>query len=437
MDTFISRFMSAINFLPPPLTEAWAAAYLQILIGLFVFALGIPVLAFQLIVQDDVKHVAQHRMRVRGWLVSTLALFAGSILFVWLLHPMQARDQITLAQLYPNGTAYLAALIVTFTPSLAAWFGIRLISGHRRAAVIKRLAGDLKKSFARQGYFESTVFDDLIYLGEHGKAGEEKEMVLAIVENLARDIQRRDDYQGCELEDLIRSIEMILCGECKGDDRNYCHAVNIMKEIWKTLTKPEQKMHSDASATLHVLKSLSLAAVIHKSEQTALEYLEEDALCDSNIVFEVGFAALSAKRFFIATAALNKLEALAADQTALTRATQDELAEWLKKNEPALAKGNEAIMDEMEHRQGTLSEQLEVNNEVTANLLGLLSHFRGSGLSASKRAEISLSQNGDAFLAPLTDSLKSAFTYHFNRGQYDTSDRIAEFKVLGGSWVET
>ena len=430
MDSFVSRLVSGINFLPPPLTEAWAAAYLQILIGLFVFALGIPVLAFQLIVQEDVKHVAQHRMRVRGWLVSTLALFAGSILFVWLLHPMQAgSDQITLAQLYPNGTAYLAASIVTFTPSVAAWFGIRLISGHRRAQVIKRLTEDLRKSFARQGYFDSTVFDDLIYLGEHGKAGEEKEMVLAIVEDLVRDIQGRDNYQGCELEDLIRSIEVILCGECQGDDRNFCHAANILKEVWDTLTTREQKMHSDASAALHVLKSLSLISVTDKSEQTTLEYLEEDALCDSNIVFEVGFTALSAKRFLIATAALNKLEALVAEHTALTRAARDELAAWRKQNAPAIAKGDGAIRDELERREWALGEQLTVNGEVASNLLGLLSHFRSSGLSASKRAETSLSQNSDAFLAPLPDSLKAAFTYHFNRGQYDTSDRIAEFKV--------
>lgn len=415
-----------LNFLPPRLTEAWATAYLQILVGLFVFALGIPALAFQLIVREDVRHVAQHRMRVRGWLLSTLALFLSSILFVWILHPLSARDENTLADMYPRTTAYLAAAIVTLTPSLAAWFGVRLISGHRRSEVIKRLARDLKESYATRGYFDKTVFDDLVYLGEHSQGGEEKQAVLDVMAGLARDVQRSRRYEGCELDDLLRGFETVTCNrQYPGDDANFCHAADVLKEVWFKLRR--RTMYSDASVARNTLKNLGLTAVTHKSEQTALAYIDEGAITDSGLVFEIGFAALSAKRFLIAAAALNRLEALAEAANARTERARHVLGLWDARRAAALEAGDEKTLERRAGLEMAVAQRAAAAREVAANLFGLVSHFMLAGTSARMRANWFLTRSAGDF-PPLEESLDSAFDYHYLHGRYETSDRIDEFR---------
>src|SRR5919205_2083792 len=73
--------------MPPPLSEAWATAYVQILITLVVFALGVPALAIQLVVQDDIREVFHRRMRITGWVTSLVVTLLAFVAFVWILHP--------------------------------------------------------------------------------------------------------------------------------------------------------------------------------------------------------------------------------------------------------------------------------------------------------------------------------------------------------------
>lgn len=73
--------------MPPPLSEAWATAYIQILITLVVFALGVPALAIQLVVQDEIREVFHRRMRITGWVISLVITLLAFIAFVWILHP--------------------------------------------------------------------------------------------------------------------------------------------------------------------------------------------------------------------------------------------------------------------------------------------------------------------------------------------------------------
>jgi hypothetical protein len=73
--------------MPPPLSEAWATAYVQILITLVVFALGVPALAIQLVVQDDIREVFHRRMKITGWIASLVITLLAFVAFVWVLHP--------------------------------------------------------------------------------------------------------------------------------------------------------------------------------------------------------------------------------------------------------------------------------------------------------------------------------------------------------------
>lgn len=49
----------------PPYTEEWATTYLQVLFESFLFALGVPTAIYSLIVDNDIKRVAQTRVKAR------------------------------------------------------------------------------------------------------------------------------------------------------------------------------------------------------------------------------------------------------------------------------------------------------------------------------------------------------------------------------------
>jgi hypothetical protein len=224
---------------------------------------------------------------------------------------------------------------------------------------------------------------DLLYLGAQGKPGREKELVLKAIARLARDAQSKEYYQGCELEELIRGVNSVMTARILGSDENFCFAANFLENIWAGFLKSNTKIYLDADATVLTLRELSVSAAIHLSESTALIYLNDVATIRPEILLELGMAALDSKRFLIATAALNKLEALA-------------------------------------ERPGSM-----VFDDHIANLLGLLSCFHAAGMSARKRCNQFLSQARNLFSPSLDDCLASAVAYHYRNSNYIVSDNLS------------
>ncbi len=381
--------------MPPHLTEGWAAAYLQILIGLLVFALGIPAFIFQLIVREDIRHVTEQRMNTRwGWVpIGFLALAA--LAFVWWLHPSSGEED-TLMQ------RWLASLLITLVPLLVAGSGFYQLRKYEREKVVaslrdafiqadsgrnSRQTANAAERAKREDILREKrkrALHDLIYLGEHGRAGNEKQMVLNAFESIAKFVQSREDYQGEELEYLIQSLPVILqSGETKGDDKNYCLAAEMLKKIQDNCSRKRRAIYDDdVKAIRRTLKALALEAMKSKLEHTVLRLLDASVACNSDIVFTIGVAALQAKRFLIATSALSKLETM-------------------------VIKGNGLGCDETSYR-----------------LLGLLAHFAASGKAATRRAETFFSQ------LPLEDPtligrcLNEAFTHYYDRTYFETADYL-------------
>jgi len=384
--------------MPPQLTETWATAYLQILIGLFIFAIGIPAFAFQLVVQEDVRHVTHRRMKMRIWHASVVLLLLACVSFIWIIHPANLDQNSNVApamapteapemdKTYEILQAYAGSIIVTI-PILAIMFGFKLLENLKRENVVQGLEHHLEKTFDQSGFIEDSTLSDIIYLGEHGKSGREKKMALDALGRLAKHVQNSGKYKGCELEELIRGLKMILDnGARPGEEDDFYAAAAILRDIWNRLSEHNLSSNHDADMARKTIKHLSIVAVVEKSEPTALTYLEDAAMCDSGIVFEIGLSALRTRRFLIATAALNKLEAMA-------------------------------------ERHG-----LFVDYESSSNLLGLLSHFMATGLSTRLRAESFFAQ-AETSLDSLKSALATAFIYHYSNGSYDTSDRVAELQT--------
>jgi hypothetical protein len=365
----------------PEVTEVWATAYLQILVLVFVFALGVPALLFQLIVPEDVRQVVHHRWRISGWYAFTFVLALASVLFVWMLHPHASASAPLTA--FPLWKSLIANAIVTLVPLMTAFAGLLLFISYKRDRVIQRLEKSLETRYSQTGTWDAPCLQDLLFLGEQGKPGREKELVLNAIVRLAIRAQSQRYYVGCELEELIRGVESVITAQQLGSEKNFCLAAEFLDNIWAGFLRSNTKMYLDAEAAILTLKELSVCAALYRSESTALIFLNTVAAIRPEILLELGMAALNSKSFLIATAALNKLEALTERPSSMTF------------------------------------------DEHVANLLGLLACFYSAGTSAQRRCNQFLSRAQKLFSPSLDDCLGSAVAYHYRNSNYVVSDNLS------------
>src|SRR6267378_2612864 len=71
----------------PPYTEQWATTYVQILFQMCLFALGVPTAIYSLIIDNDIKRVAQTRVKARRYFLVSALLYVAAFIIVWFLHP--------------------------------------------------------------------------------------------------------------------------------------------------------------------------------------------------------------------------------------------------------------------------------------------------------------------------------------------------------------
>jgi hypothetical protein len=387
---------SLLNWLStwlPPYTEQWATTYIQVLFQSFLFALGVPTAIYSLIIDNDIKRVAQTRVKVRKYFWGTGGLYVAVFVIVWFIHPDPQPPPLQ-PQWVPIAKSLFTAATVTILPLGVLLLGFRLNRKFRRTEVVKRLADELLKRLDDDRNIDTVALSDLSYLGEYGHAGDEKEIVLDVINNLVEIVQKKVktrelNYNGYELESLIRHIPAMLDNNSQpGNDRNYRRAVEVLSNIWRWLSK--RKVTDDALSTREALTHLALQSVEKTAEETALAYLEIAADCDSHMVFDMGLAAIRAKKYPLAVAALSKLEAMASN----------------------------AVVNKLDR---------EVSREARANLLGITAHLAADGPSAACRAESAINLNEELFSPSLRSALTDAYDYHYSASRFDIADKILLF----------
>jgi hypothetical protein len=380
--------------MPPQLTEAWASAYLQILIGLFVFALGIPAFIFQLVVSEDIRHVTERRMNTIWWKLAIVLLGIASVSFVWLLHPYSSRG-------VSEWKKWIASAIVTVVPVAVALIGLFLLGKYKREKVISGLKAILIKQYQTKGLLEGGSLEDIIYLGKHGKAGYEKELVLKAYAMIAKKVQSSSTYKGRELQELINSLPGILGNrEMPGNDENYYVVAELLKSIRDGCSNSSLLPHPDAHFVNFTLTELGLEAIQSKSERTALKLLNVGASCNSGIVLRMGICAFGSERFLIAANALNLLET------------------------------------EVESEASTRHGDTLKPSDATSRLLGLIAHFAASDGAARRRAQTFFRRQDADFYVSLKDCLGKALDYYYDRSDFETANKITALSRLieDGSW---
>lgn len=360
------------------LTETWATAYLQILIVFFVFALSIHGLEFWFNVPDEIRRVTYRRMGVSGWALPVALFYIAYALFAWALQPWGVGGR--------RLSAPAANVIVTLLPLAAIGFWAYQLHKYRRETVIRGIKKDLLKGFRRSGSLESTLLGDLTLLGSYGKSGHEKGLVLEALRETATEVQSSERYSGGELEELIHSLGVVLENKEKpGEDADYLAAIPILREMRQNFSANKSvSIYLDAELTAAAIKRLTVNAVKYRSDEVARALLQLASGSNSDIVFGIGTVALDAKKFELATAALNLLESLAEEQRQLT------------------------------------------HSDETANFLGLLAQFDGHGQTTRRRAHLYLAKVRHAFVPSLEECLNRAAEYHFIGNNYDTCDKIQD-----------
>jgi hypothetical protein len=417
----------------PPYTEQWATTYLQVLFQSFLFALGVPTAIYSLIVDNDIKRVAQTRVKARRYFLVTALLYVAVFIIVWFLHPdptssasrvtagpqeawatrketlpvapSEAQPEVneptatpetpsipsSSSSLRSTFKSVFAATTVTFLPFAVLITGLRLNNQFKREKVVEYLGNELLKRLDADRNIDTVALRDLSYLGEHGRPGDEKGMVLDVIDRLAETVQQETkafhlNYNGYELESLIRHIPAMLDNNDQpGDDQNYRRAVEVLANIWRWVGL--HKVSDDALSTREALRHLALRSVERMAEDTSLAYLEIAADCDSHMVFDIGLAAISSRKYVLATAVLTKLESLASNAV-------------------------------------DAKQTSDMARETRANLLGIAAYLAADGASGCLRAETSFRLNEELFSPSLRLALVDASDYHYAAGRFDIADKI-------------
>jgi len=350
-----------------------------------IFLIGVPALVIQSM-SDEVRQVVLRRWRLL--LVETsLPVIAAAILVGVALaaRPSWGADE----------TLWIIVLASLFLISIIT--AIYMLNRYgRKDAVSRDLERQITKRLPNEARLVEEPLQAMIELGGQSAPGEDKQLVLQALSELTVQVCRTPTYRGDSLETLIAGLADILVSDsATGDSKNFRTAVGILHNIIMTppaLTDSQVDL-VHAVRTLSGLARATLSHIEHPLdvEQTlmnCIEALGSAARRDlgattevSQVLLEIGIAAIEHKQTLAAIAALNQLFVL------------------VDANQPA-------------------------RGELVADALGLASHFWVDGETARKYVEEKLKQTQGELAENLCDALKAARHHCMITTKFQTADNL-------------
>jgi hypothetical protein len=289
--------------MPPQLTEVWAAAYLQVLATLGVFALGLPAVIYQLVVPDRLRTVAfkWRGRRQTALVVGSAAIFivCSMLAFIWLLHPRDARVALC--------AEWLAAIAMSAAITMVGVSWYVLVRSSTADKLIAYLYNKADISDAYSPHVRNDAVADIAYIGSMSSSASGKDTALAALDQLAENVQSHDGYRGNELDELVRAIPMIISDEGNPASDPCLSAAVVALSGCATRARHAEDS-TDAVAAVAALGSAAKTAVLQGSEQVALLAAQHTAQYPL-VLFGIVECSLGTGRGLAALAALNSLEA--------------------------------------------------------------------------------------------------------------------------------
>jgi hypothetical protein len=299
------------------------------LLTLLIFLVGIPALILQLISATERRVVNKGgRLDVGSFLIKALLIIVAGLAlqFLFLLF-LQKR--------VPEDVRPLVGQIIWLLVFAALFYLAWIISQQipkqygRREEIIKTLRKDVLSELKKRKRLNVSgeTFEDLVNLGKHCEAGQEREMVLRAFMEIVNAVLADTRYNGDSLEMLIEELTHILAFNPESKDLyNYRMAVDIFSTILayrEPVTSADDKRRC-IHAVSHLSRTLILNFKSAERDNVILACLSsfDFVLSNANLLteisqamFEMGICALEAGHDFIAVAVLDKIISLAERQS--------------------------------------------------------------------------------------------------------------------------
>ncbi len=299
------------------------------LLTLLIFLVGIPALILQLISPIERAAVQKKgRLDVRSFLRKALWIIGGGIV-VQMVYAVFPRDegqdfirQVIQQLIWMAVFGLLFFLALDISQQIPEQYG-------RREKIVKRLTQDLLVELKKRKRLNVSgeTFNDLVNLGKHCEAGQEREMVVNALMEVVKDVLADPKYAGDSLEMLIEELTHMLAFSPEAKDLyNYRAAVGILTTILAADHPAETE--DDRRRVVHAISHLARTLIVNfksvERDNVILAYVNSVDFASnrpnmlteiSQALFEIGVCAAKEADDFAAVAALDKLTTLAERQS--------------------------------------------------------------------------------------------------------------------------
>jgi len=313
----------------PQLTDVWASVYAQIIIMLFIFALGIPALINQISLPEYIMRIRTQRRVTNRWLVYIPALVLIAFFSSFVLRFLHPCNHESLGEIL----CWVAALMMISAPlgiAIITIFIVKKSNIYATIADLERLSisdrppnptspnpsefrtssnqprknpmtSSSSNTHNKPTFIVTDIIEDLIFIGGNAESGKDKQVVINSLKRII-EIKVNADYKGEEFTSLLRKFPDIVLGIKKGNEDDFkliIKTLNVIIDLGKTNT-------NDYIAATDSLRRISIVAI-------GLDYIncvrEVLALKIPNLVFDIGAEGLKSNPS-LASEALNQLDTM-------------------------------------------------------------------------------------------------------------------------------
>ena len=472
--------------MPPQLSEAWATAYVQILITLVVFALGVPALAIQLVVQDDIREVFHRRMRITGWVISLAVILIAFIAFVWILHPpfkkvtgdptyrsagidkqvLISLPLIVNASPEPNPSSatrpavvavgeptvsvaglkgededsytgsLIASVVMTLIPLVLIGLGLIQTTYLRRQSIIKELEKEIIDGFAAEGTLKRGLrrwlvsLRDWLFKKKRVRPWTASQKPDDLLEHASRPLE----------EETLRDLIFLGRRGKAGTDKKL--VLDSLRRISVVVQDSDTYQGGELADLILGIKDI----ILNGEQPGSDEDFNHAIVILKGIRYKLS-QNTRASKYLDAGLVTTILEDLGVEavKNKSVRTAERFLEEASSSSKTVFKMGLTALngkhfhtatlsLNRLESLAG--SKRLEACPE-TFDLLGLIAHFTATGVATRMRANQFLSENFQAFVPSIDDCLRGAYQHHYSSSNFETADKILDLrqKIKSNRWV--
>lgn len=342
-----------------------AISYFQAVVILLIFFFGVPSIVYQTAISVDVRKIIKKHIWRMLWhyLIYAVILIAIAFCFVWHSYLYQNNQEISKDQF--SGFLISVAIILT------VWGWILQIYRLAKEMIVKKLEkyiiNNRKLSSERKVKDLEESLNDLVYLGEKAKKGLEKEIIIKSLERIIENRQKKGDYRGDELRDVIDGLVRIAItgnnknydDDEKSDENNIYDCIEILGNTIKKAEKEGKSETQDAMSAKRGIEEIvkdNMYKLNEKTRNMAISYLSKE----SNHLFRIGMKAVEEKKTVVALMSLFKME----DQMDMEDRTEEK-----KKEDEARLSGLLATIMSMGKAEKEKIRQLKEENTLMRETL--------------------------------------------------------------------